>query len=120
MRLKLRDLSFSLKLFAICLLADALFAIEDYDQGIHHLNTATSIDRTYAVHWDTIGDKLREVGHVADAIAAYEQCYMALPENIETLRKMGDCYRSTGQLEAAHAAYSQVKAKAEECLKGQD
>ena len=98
------------------LITDALFALENYDQGIHHLNTATSLDRTYAIHWETIGDFFSQAGEIDDAIFAYEQCFVAIPENIGVLRKIGDCYRASGQVEAAHAAYSQLKIKADEMV----
>lgn len=96
------------------LITDALFALENYDQGIHHLNTATGLDRTYGLHWESIGDFFSQSGEIEDAIFAYEQCFIAIPENIGVLKKMGDCYHASGQLEAAHAAYAQLKVKAEE------
>ncbi len=38
------------------------------------------------------------------AVSAYEQCFIALPENIALLKKMGDCYLAMGQ---AHVALNQ-------------
>jgi hypothetical protein len=96
------------------LITDALFALEKYEKGIHHLNTAAGLDRTYAIHWETIGDFFSHAGEIDDAISAYEQCFISIPENIGVLKKMGDCYRISGQLEAAHAAYANLKVKAEE------
>ena len=46
---------------------------------------------------------------IDDAIAAYEQCFMALPERLGLLKKIGDCYLALGQMEAAREAYLQLK-----------
>ena len=54
---------------------------------------------------------MQKAGQIDDAVSAYEQCFMALPENIALLKKMGDCYLAMGQMEAAKEAYEQLKGK---------
>ena len=93
---------------------DALFSQEEFTHGINHLKKAVELDRAYAQYWENMGDNLQKAGQIDDAVSAYEQCFMALPENIALLKKMGDCYLAMGQMEAAHEAYRQLKGKLEE------
>jgi len=39
---------------------------------------------------------------------AFENCFTILPERIHLLKKIGDCYQKTGQLEAAREAYTKL------------
>ncbi len=89
------------------LVTDVLFAQNEFDEGIKHLNIAVAQDRNYAGYWVNIGDNLQNEGLLSDAIAAYEQCYTALPEHIIALKKIGDCYQLMEQYEAAAEAYKQ-------------
>ena len=88
---------------------DALFIIGDFNGAIKALKKAISLDTKFAAYWETIGDSLQESGQNEDAIIAYENCFLHLPDNITLLKKMGDCYLATDQLEAARAAYQQLK-----------
>ena len=90
-------------------LSDLLFTQGNFDNGIEHLQKAVQLDRSYAKFWENIGDNLQIGGQTGDAILAYEQCFTTLPENIELLKKMGDCYLALDQPEAAHEAYTQLK-----------
>jgi len=90
-------------------ITEVLFAQNKFDKGVEFLNKAVSLNRNYAVYWGNIGDNLQKTGQVTDAIVAYEQCFKALPERIEVLKKMGDCYRILEQYEAASEAYKQFK-----------
>lgn len=90
------------------------FAQGDAARGVKHINKAVEIDRTCAKYWENMGDYLQEAGQTSDAILAYEQCFVALPENIGLLKKMGDCYLTTDQLEAANEAYRQLIKKTSE------
>ena len=92
-------------------ITDVLFAQGAVERGVIHLNKAVEINRTYAQHWEDLGDNLQTAGQINDAVSAYEQCFMALPENVGLLKKMGDCYLVLGQPEAAHEAYEQLKCK---------
>ena len=92
-------------------LTDMFFAMEQYPQGISHLNKAVSLDVVYAVYWEEIGDSLAEAAQHEDALAAYERCFTLLPERIHLLKKIGDCAMASGQLEAAREAYLQLKTK---------
>ena len=89
--------------------ADTLFGIGQFEQGIKHLHKAVAIDKTYAGYWEKIGDLLHKSGQHPEALAAYEQCYVALPENINLLKKIGDCYMAMNQPEAAKEAYQSLK-----------
>jgi len=93
--------------------AELFFAMQDFTNGITHLNKAVELDRSYAILWENMGDYLLQTGEINDAIAAYEQGFIAIPENINLLKKIGDCYLENGQLEAAREAYKIVKEKYE-------
>jgi tetratricopeptide (TPR) repeat protein len=90
-------------------IADVFFTLENYPSGITHLKKAVQLDRNYAQFWENMGDNLRRNGQIDTAIAAYEQCFMVLPERLELLGKIGDCYLALGQMEAAREAYLQLK-----------
>jgi len=90
---------------------DALFSQEEFTHGINHLKKAVELDRAYAQYWENMGDNLQKAGQMNDAILAYEQCLISLPENIALLKKMGDCYLAMDQPEAAREAYRQLKGK---------
>jgi len=90
-------------------LAEALFGLADFDQGLQHLRTAVSLDRSHAVHWETLGDDLQKTNQHQEALYAYEQSYVALPEHFWLLKKMGDSYLALEQLEAAREAYLHYK-----------
>jgi Tfp pilus assembly protein PilF len=92
-------------------ISDVFFTLENYASGIMHLKKAVESDRTYAPCWENMGDNLCRNGQIDAAIFAYEQCFMALPEHLGLLRKIGDCYLALGQLEAAKEAYLQLKGR---------
>ena len=91
--------------------SEIFFSANDFTNGIKYLNKAVEIDRSHAVIWEKLGDRLQENGEMTDAITAYEQGAVALPDHIHLLKKIGDCYRKNGQLEAAQEAYKMVKNK---------
>ncbi len=90
---------------------DTLFVTGDFNGAIHALNTAVKLDKQFAAYWETIGDSLESQAQYEDAIISYERCFTNLPGNTNLLKKIGDCYMETGQLEAAKAAYEQFKLK---------
>lgn len=87
----------------------ALFELGQFEQGIAHLQQAIALDNSFGRHWEEIGDSLLGSGQYQDALAAYENCFLALPDHLLVLKKIGDCYRFLDQLEAAHASYLQFK-----------
>lgn len=89
--------------------AEIFFSIEDYANGITHLNKATELDASHAVIWEKLGDRLSSGGAFTDAITAYEQGIKLIPDSIHIIKKIGDCYRENGQLEAAKEVYQIVK-----------
>ena len=92
-------------------LTDMYFALGQYPQGIAHLDKAVSLDSAYVVYWEAIGDSLAEAAQHEEALTAYEKCFTILPERVHLLKKIGDCYLATGQLEAAKEAYLLLKEK---------
>ena len=90
---------------------DTLFAANDFSGAIEALTKAIKLDSQFAAYWETIGDSLHSASQSEDAILAYEKCFVHLPDNINLLRKMGDCYMALDQLEAARAAYELLKTK---------
>lgn len=92
-------------------LTDMYFALDHYPQGIAHLDKAVSLDSAYVIYWEEIGDSLTEASQHADAIVAYEKCFTILPERVNLLKKIGDCYLAAGQLEAAKEVYLLLKGK---------
>ena len=88
---------------------DTCFIAKDYSRGIELLNHAIKVDREFAAYWETLGDQLQAENQNEEAIVAYEKCFIHLPEKINLLKKIGDCYMDTGELEAAKAAYEQLK-----------
>ena len=91
------------------LMAESFFAKEDFDQGLTHLRKAVELDKKYAIHWENMGDDLMATGQHQEAVYAYEQCFTALPQKSNVLKKMGDCYIAMDQLDAAKEAYLQYK-----------
>jgi Flp pilus assembly protein TadD len=94
----------------------ALFELGQYEQGVIHLQQAVALDNSFGRYWEKIGDSLLESGQYQDALVAYENCFLALPDHLLVLKKIGDCYRSLDQLEAAHASYLQFKERTEATL----
>ncbi|MBA4369733.1 MAG: hypothetical protein C0403_19070, partial [Desulfobacterium sp.] len=92
-------------------LADSFFAENNFDTAIEHLIQAVKLDRSYAVFWENIGDNLHNAGQFENALIAYEQCFIVLPEKIELLKKIGDCYQKLDQSQAALAAYQQLQVR---------
>ncbi len=92
-------------------LADSFFAENDFDTAIQHLIQAVELDRSYAVFWENIGDNLHNTGQFENALIAYEQCFIILPEKIELLKKIGDCYQKLDRGPAALTAYQQLQVR---------
>ncbi len=91
------------------MLAIALINKGDFDQGFAYLEKAVKLDRTCASCWEELGDVLLAAGQPEDAVIAYEKCFKALPERNELIKKIGDCYRESGKMEAALEAYKIYK-----------
>lgn len=79
--------------------------------GIDLLVRAVALYPEAANLWEELGDALMDSHDYEGAIAAYEQCLLALSHRIELLKKMGDCYLELGQAEAAKVAYEAFKSK---------
>ena len=95
------------------LTVETLFKVGDFNGAIDVIKQAIKLDKKFAVYWETIGESLQTVGQNEEAIIAYEQCYIHLPDKIDLIKKIGDCYMATDQLEAAKVAYEQFKLKME-------
>jgi len=90
-------------------LADTYFSCNDFNRGATYLEKAVSLDKRYSKCWENLVDALYTAKKYEDALLAYEQCFIATPSNLDALKKIGDCYLETGQLEAAKEAYQQLK-----------
>lgn len=93
-----------------------LFELGQFDQGLAHLQQAVALDRSFGRQWESIGDSLLKSGQYQDALVAYENCFLALPDHFPVLKKMGDSYQFLDQLEAAHASYLHFKERQEATL----
>jgi tetratricopeptide (TPR) repeat protein len=93
------------------IIIDTFFVAEDFNGAIGAINQAIKVDKQFAAYWETIGDSLRAEDQYEDAILAYERCFIYLPENINLLKKIGECYLATNQLESAKTAFEQLKVK---------
>jgi len=82
-------------------LTDLCFSMEAFDAGLKYLRAAVSLDRNYAIYWNNMGDNLQVRGDCQGAIIAYENYFAVLPEKIDTLKKIGECYLKMGDKEAA-------------------
>ena len=96
------------------ILTEAFFASGEFDLGVGHLKKAVQINPAYAKHWEEIGDQLREDEQNHDAIASYEQCFAAQPENLSLIKKIAECYQALDMHEAALKAYTLLKQRLEE------
>lgn len=94
-------------------LIDTLFAIGDFPGAITALEAAIKVNADFSSYWETIGDKLCADEQYDDAVLAYERCLIMRPEQLNLLKKIGDCYMAADQLEAARQAYSHLKMKLE-------
>ncbi len=85
--------------------------MNDYQHGVDFLNKAVILDKSYGIYWANIGDDLVKSKNFTDAILAFEQGFIALPEKQILLKKIGDCYKASGQIEAAQEAYRIYESK---------
>ena len=83
----------------------------DNDNGIGQLVRAVKLDPKQAVLWEELGDVLFQNEDFPSAVIAYEHCFIALPEMIDVLRKIGDCYFKQNLFDAAKSAYDTVLKK---------
>jgi Tfp pilus assembly protein PilF len=95
------------------IIIDTYFVTKDFNGAIEAITKAIGIDKKFAAYWETIGDSLRDGDQYEDAILAYERCFTYIPENINLLKKIGDCYMATDQLDAAKASFEQLILKME-------
>ena len=91
------------------LIADAYLAQNKFNLGVMHLNKAVELDRSYGACWEDLGNALFSGEQYADALTTYEMCFKALPEKVECLKKMGDCYEKMGNVQAAAEAFRQYE-----------
>lgn len=92
-------------------LADSYFFQNDFVLGTIQLERAIQLDTICARHWETVGDRMQSAGQPKNAISAFESCYLHMPDNIDLLKKIGDCYLALGDLEPAKEAFAQLKSR---------
>ena len=91
-----------------------------FDDGVGWLQNAVRRDSAQAMIWAEVGDAVLQTGDLDGAIAAYEQCFLALPERSDMLWKMGDCYQCLGRVEAAREAYEACLRRDPQCREARD
>jgi hypothetical protein len=92
---------------------DVYFSLEDFDSGLKYLKKAVALDKHYAHYWNNIGNNLQAKEDYYGALFAYEQYLLALPDNFNVLKQIGDCNLKLGDMGAAREAYEQLKNKLE-------
>jgi Tfp pilus assembly protein PilF len=85
-------------------MTEICFAAGKFEVGIHYLQHAIQLDAKCAVLWERIGDRLLAKEQPANAVSAYEQCFLHFPEKLELLKKIGECYLAIGNYDAARQA----------------
>lgn len=95
----------------LALLARLFIETGRYEKGIQKLSEAVSLDPSTAVLWEELGDILQAQQDYANAISAYEHCFLALPDRLNVLAKMGEAYLRNQQPEAAAAAFAALLSK---------
>ncbi|MCF6246332.1 MAG: DUF115 domain-containing protein [Desulfobacula sp.] len=90
-------------------LADIYFSMKDFPSGIQYLKTAVNLDNRYAVYWYNMGKNLQVQKDYNAAILAFEQYFIAKPENNAVLKDIGDCHTKLGNIDAASEAYQQFE-----------
>lgn len=88
---------------------EAAFNCQNFDRAVEALGRAVALDSSLAGHWEELGDLLFGAQNAADALAAYEQYFIAQPEQLDVLKKIGDCYMAMDQVEAAQETYRQLR-----------
>jgi len=84
-------------------MAAIAFDQRDFSQAIAHLDEAVRLDRSYARHWNAIGDILFNAGQYDDAALAYQKFLKALPEETAVLHRLAECYHRQGNIPALEA-----------------
>lgn len=95
-------------------LTDVCFSRQDFDSGLQHLKAAVDKDKQYAVYWFNMGKNLAVARDYNGAIFAFEQFYMARPDQVTALKEIADCHMKIGNIDAAKEAYQQYKKLAQE------
>lgn len=80
---------------------DTCFVLEDFNEGLEHLEKAVEQDPKLATHWENIGDRLQGNGLEESAIEAYHKGLTALPEHSPFYLKAGQILLSSGHIEEA-------------------
>lgn len=89
--------------------ANTCLSLGDFDSGVKFLKIAVDLDKGYGVYWNNMGDNLQLQEDYNGAIMAYEHYFLALPDQIEALKKIGDCYAKLGNVDVASEAYQQFE-----------
>lgn len=85
-------------------MVEICFALGNFESGIHYLQHAIQLDSKAAILWQRLGDRLLSAGQYANAVSAYEQCFLYFPEKTKLLKKIGECYLKMKNYDAAKQA----------------
>jgi hypothetical protein len=95
----------------LALSARLMIEIGRTDEGLKILQQAVTMDPDTAVLWEEIGDALSSGRDFDSALTAYENCLAALPDRLETFKKIAVCYDAAGHPEAARTAREAFETK---------
>ncbi|MCG8687406.1 MAG: DUF115 domain-containing protein, partial [Desulfobacterales bacterium] len=92
-------------------MADLYYSINDLDMTMVYLKKTIAIQPAYIEAWYNLGDDLQNGQLYDKALKVFEQGFITMPQQVNFLKKMGDCYSAMGETEAAQEAYRQYKAR---------
>ncbi|MCG8686041.1 MAG: DUF115 domain-containing protein [Desulfobacterales bacterium] len=93
------------------MMADLYYSMNDLDMTLENLKKAIAIQPQYLEAWYNLGDDLQNAQQYDKALKVFEQGFLSMPQQINFLKKMGDCYTVMGETQAAQEAYKQFKAR---------
>jgi tetratricopeptide (TPR) repeat protein len=88
---------------------DTCFSLQDFDTGLQYLKKAVSLNKHYVVYWKNMGDNLKNQGDMNGAVMAYEQFFLAVPDNLDVLKKMHECYVKIGDIQSAQTILQRIE-----------
>ena len=92
-------------------MADLYYSMNDLDMTLEYLKKAIAIQPHYLEAWYNLGDDLQNAQQYDKALKVFEQGFISMPQQINFLKKMGDCYTVMGETQAAQEAYRQFNAR---------
>ena len=92
-------------------MADLFYSMNDLDMTLIFLKKSIAFEPAYIEAWYNLGDDLQGAQLYDKAMKVFEQGFITMPQQVNFLKKMGDCYSAMGETEAAQEAYRQYNAR---------